>query len=410
MSGPDFVTRYDLDRALNNRVSPLEHELRRLQSEVSSLDRRIGMMENEMANIEGAVKAMHSGLQGELRGIKASNDSLLQVQEQTKKITLEQFVSANAQLGTANVQLGAANLQLGTANGNLGTINQTNLSGFRTLDAGIDRMAQALVQTEVIRLLHEAKEPTERVKTFATEIEQRFAKTLENVYTVRTQYDQLLGVARTEYDRKLRVIGEHIYQMYEDDFRQWAEVPLSEPARFVVELPLDLDARRLEGRRTALESRFDALGDELLEPLLEAHRTLEHTLASRFAVRLEGLDGEVAVPVAMRVTHDGAAEVLGRVKPAVRSETTPNGSVQQRLALEPIGAPEVRKETAARVQPVASSLATMALSAEQLAHLKKTLERLASERRLDPELLPGYFAYLDRYGLEIFAEQEVTAP
>jgi hypothetical protein len=277
--------------------------------------------------------------------------------------------------------------------------------GFHTLDVGIDRMAQALVQTEVIRLLYEAKEPTERVKTFANEIEERFAKTVESVFMVRSQYDQLLGTAMNEYDSKLRVIGEHIYRVLEDDFQKAAETPLCTPTGRTVELPLALDEMRLTERRTALEARFDKLGDDLIEPLLEAHRSLEHTLASQFTVPIEASGEEIALPAALRIGVGGAVEVLGSVRVACES----GASGQRQVTMKPAGEAGARAAIASRIEPVAANIKSVALTADQRETLKKTLERLASEGRIDATLVPAYGHYLDTHGLEVVTKQEVKA-
>lgn len=375
------------------RVAPLEHGIAVLQHRLSEL-------EQEMANVENAVREMHRGLVGGLDELKSGNAALLDVQQQTKKITLEQFVSTNAQLGAANVQLH-------TTNNNLGAINQTSLNGFQTLDVGIDRMAQALVQTEVIRLLHEAKEPTARVHAFAEEIEERFAKTIESVFLVRQQYDHLLGTAMTEYENKLRLIGEHIYEMKESHFEQFAEVPLCSAPGNAVELPLALDEQRLERRREALDSRFDKLGDSLIEPLLMAHRSLEHKLASEYTAAFETTGEEVALPVAVRIAADGRVEVLGRVAFSFNPELAQS---ERKLAMTAVDEPGAQAAMKARVEPIGGRLKTQTLNEAQLKSLKLALENLGSAGRIDPDLLPGYYEYLDRYGLEVVSEQELNTP
>jgi hypothetical protein len=398
MSNQGGVSMWQVESAIAAKVGPLKSDLHAVERRLHVLDNRLNQMETEMANIEGAVRSMHEGLRGELQSIRKGNSELLEVQQQTKKMTLEQFVAANTALTAANVQISQTN-------DNLGVINQTSLDGFRTLDVGIDRMAQALVQTEVIRLLHEAKEPNERVHTFAEEIEERFAKTLENVFLVRSQYDQLLGVAMNEYEAKLKVIGEHIYGMYEDDFRQFAEVPLCDPTGRRVELPISLDELRLEQRHAALESRFDKLGDELMEPILEAHRTLEHSLATRFSVPIETSEEEVAVPASLRINVDGTMEVFGGLR--AESETNPTGQTQ--IVLKPTGERGSQAAIAARIKPVAAQLKFVELTNGERNTLKKTLERLANEGRLDPGIVPALGLYLDTHGLKVVAEQEVSA-
>jgi len=385
------ITLSDVRSEIDRKLGPLERDIK-------ILDQRLDQLERDMANVEGAVREMHRGLQGELNQLRSTNKELLDVQQQTKKITLEQFVEANTKLMTANAQIA-------TTNNNLGVINDTSTRGFQTLDVGIDRMAQALVQTEVIRLLYEAKEPTERVKTFACEIEERFAKTVESVFMVRSQYDQLLGTAMNEYDAKLRVIGEHIYRVLEDDFQKAAETPLAMPSGRTVELPLALDDLRLTERRTALEARFDKLGDDLIEPLLEAHRSLEHTLASQFTAPIEASGEEIALPAALRIGVSGGVEVLGSVR--VDVESAPSG--QRRVNLKPVGEASTRAAIASRIEPVAARIKSVALTADQRETLKKTLERLGNEGRIDASLVGAYGHYLDMHGLEVVTKQEVKA-
>jgi uncharacterized protein (UPF0335 family) len=374
------------ERVVQRNIAPLQRDVSRLDARLDQFDSRLDRLEQEMANVEGAVRQMHEGLKGELRDIQSGNKELLHVQKRTQDITREQFVMANAQIGTTN--------------NNLTVLNATSVSGFMTVSSGIDRMAQAVVQTEVIRLLHEAKEPTDRVTSFAEEIEQRFAKTVENVWFVRSQYDQLLATVMTEYERKLRVIGEHIYRVYDEDFREWAEVPLSEPAARSVELPIGIDERRIAHRTEALDGRFASLGDEVIEPLLSAHRELEHTLASRFSCQVSTAGGEeVAIPVAVCVREQSGVQVLGSVRPTVTQ-----GEAGARLELV---------ETQASVKPPVSSsggmsqLKTTMLSTAEIGTLKEALARLAAEGRIDGSILAGYHAYLDQFGLATIADQNV---
>lgn len=376
---------------IRSHIAPLERDIR-------VLDQRLDQLERDMANIEGAVREMHRGLQGELNQLRTTNNQLLEVQHQTKQITLEQFVAANTQLTHANVQRS-------TTNTSLGVINDTSARGFQTLDVGIDRMAQAIVQTEVIRLLYEAKEPTERVGAFATEIEERFTKTVENVFMVRSQYDQLLTVAANEYDSKLRVIGEHIFGIFEGDFQQAAETPLSVPSGRSVELPLALDELRLSERRAALESRFDKLGDAVIEPVLEAHRRIEHSLATQFLSQVAPTGEELALPSALRVSSDGEFEILGSVH--VKSEASSDGGT--RLTLEPCGDPGLQAAVAARIRPLARKLKATELSSNQLERLKESLRALGASGRIDETLVAALCHYLDIHGLAIIAQQEVSS-
>ncbi len=381
MSGEGGLSVSDVRRIVDSEVAPLRHD-------VAVLDRRMDRLEAEMANVEGAIERMHGSLARELGSINQRNTEMVQLQQTTQKITLEQFVAANVQLGAANV--------------GLHSLNSTSETGFATLDAGIGRMAQAIVQTEVIRLLHEAKEPVDRANQFGNEIEQRFAKAVENVYFVRSQYDQLQVTAMTEYEKKLRVIGEHIYRIRDEEFLP-AEERLTDPTIRTVELPMAMDERRLKLRGEALDDRFASLGDEFIEPLLSAHRQVEHLLASRFTTEAKVVVGrEVALPVAVRI-GPGGLEVLGSVAPTALDcgETT-------ELAFETCGNGAARDAVVSKGDALLGRLQTAELGDEHKSAFIDALRRLATDGRIDPALLPGFEEYLQRFGLSVIASQEVT--
>lgn len=375
---------------LNSRVGPIESELR-------SQQRALAALEEEMSSIGRAVDSMASHLGTKLDGLAHSQRELIRVQESTRELTREQFVAANAQLGglraESAVGFGAVSTGLGAVSGDV-----------KVVDASLQQLTRATVQMEVIRLLNEARGPVQKIHAFSEEIDQRFAKAIESVYVVRSQYDQLLGTAMAEYQHKLRTIGDHIYAIYEQDFRDHAELPLSAPADQVQSLALALDEQMLEARSEALDADLSDVGRESLEPLLSAHHAFEHTLATRFATRVSaaGERETVGVPAVLRVWGGGPSpfEVVAgarlREDRGVGAREGLNFSIEEDPALRTWTA-----GLATRANEIVSQARARRLGPQEVAQLKEALTAQARAGRIDPSLLQGYFDYLDHFGLEM---------
>jgi hypothetical protein len=381
-------------------------QLNQLQMEIRLVAGRVTQLENDMANVEGAIESMHESLTKGFHQIHNSNRELVEIQQSTRKITMEQFVAANTHLGLLRGESSAGFLE--TVNG-LGHVTQN----LQVVDGSVQQMTRAIVQMEVIRILNEVKGPIELIKSFGEEIEQRFAKAVENVYFVRSQYDQLLANAMNEYEHKLKAIGEHIYRIYEQDYCEFAEQPLTTPADTHLELSMTVDDRRLAARSAALEANLAALGSEVLEPLLSALREFEHALAGVYASHVNPGLGEVAIPAAIRLYQGGDGEeridviASARVVRAGGGSASAGGSGGLRLRRDQQG-----DEVAALVSRAAPAIldhaATHALTEGELGSLKETLGELARTGQIDGELLQGYYDYLDTFGMDVFVEGEVA--
>lgn len=380
MSGEGGLSASQVQSIVDSMLSPLRGELNRHASAINAL-------EDEMGRVADAMNGMTRELAHRLDEINSGQHTMVQLQASTQEITRDQLQRANLQLGV---------------------IETTNIAGFVKLNSGIDgvsrdvnavdssvqQMSRAVVQMEVIRLLNEARGPVERVRGFTDEIDQRFAKAVENVFFVRGQYDQLISTAMGEYDSKLRTIGEHIFAVYEQDFRAWAEEPMARAPEAELDLGLSVDEKRIEARAEVLETNLDAVGTERLDPLLEANRSLEHQLAARFSTRLEP-QTEFAVPLAARVYDNPTQpiEITSRLSPKIDATG---------LSLTPVAELSHFDES---LQGKASELGKQAqsrrLSPSELASLRAALERLASAGAFNPELLQGYNDYLDAFGIEV---------
>jgi Txe/YoeB family toxin of Txe-Axe toxin-antitoxin module len=302
-------------------------------------------------------------------------------------MTFEQFVATQARLG----------LMQDTAAQGFTTVQ----AGLGIVDGSVKQMSAAIVQMEVIRILNEAEDPVDRTRRFATEIDERFAKAVENVYIIHGQYDKLSEDIRGEYQRKIRAIGEHIYSVYEDDFCACAEVPMMRPPDESLDVALLVEDAVLRARSEALDKNLEALGQDTLEPLLEAHQALEHDLAWRFAFECPSMPEQVAIPVAVAVVHgtDGR-EVLGcACACASRAPNAGGPGIHYELVCGD-AADATLRVLGEQSKALAKSLKSRKLRPEEIATLEQSLARLAEAGLVDPELLPGYHDYLELFGLE----------
>lgn len=357
------------------------------------LNNRIDQMEGEMANVEGAVNHLNHSLSARLDRLHDGNEQLVRVQQTTQQITLEQFTTANVQL---NLLKDESTTGFNRVVGGLGSVSQE----LDVVDGSVKQMSAAMVQMEVIRILNEAEDPLERAKRFNEEIEQRFAKAVENVYFVRSQYDQLIGTVMGEYSKKLRVIGDHIFAVYEQDFQQWAEVPLTTPPESPFELAMLVEDRKMEARSAALESNLEDLAATKVEPLLAAQRDFEHLLASGFAAPSASTFGDLLVPVDIAL-EDSDDHVRAWSAARVRQAHQAGGEgVHFDLVSDDCARPWIDKIEAGP-RAVSEALPTRRLDDQEIGRLIDVLQDQAAQGLIDPELLPGYVEYLEQFGLEV---------
>jgi hypothetical protein len=360
-------------------------------------------LEVELGALSTSIEHLGDKLGHKLDAVSHGQTALLGAQVATHEMTREQFVAANVQLGGLH-QTSAQGF--GAVKGGLDVV----ASDVKLVDGSVRQMTVAMAQMEVIRIMNDAKGPIDRLKSFTEEIDERFGKALENVYMVRGQYDHLLGTAMSEYGRKLHVIGEHIYAIYEQDFVPQVERPLTSPARAFVELPMSVDERKLEARAEALEGNLLEASHSILDPLLETQRNLEHAMASRYASELATSLGDIAIPIDVRIYDEGAQRPVEVIAGARMEKAPPTGqegtSTYFKLGDRSAGARAALEQHGDRI---ARSCALRPISSEERTKLLLALQKLATEGAIDRELLDGYADYLTEFGLEVAVGEQGAA-
>jgi len=275
-----------------------------------------------------------------------------------------------------------------------------------SVDGSLKQMSQALVQMEVIRQMHEVKTPAEQAERFQEEIEQRFLKAVENVAEVRKQFDAMQLRVADDLDKKFRHIGSHIYRVFEEDFEEFAESPLSAPFDATIALALEVDIDAIDRRATALESTLAQFDVERLQPLLSAQSELEHLFASRYTV--DGLDADACfIPISV-------CERIDEGRPIVSVYADTSTSISH--GADSASHVEIRmsndgREVASRVERMVRDrfyrLPKRPLRDDERQEIREAIGRMADLGRIPADLLPGYLEVLDSANLEILDEGEV---
>jgi hypothetical protein len=375
------VSRGEVHAIVESKVSPL-------RSAISELNSRVSNLEAELSRLGYAVERMSDLLAQKLDQVNSTQHALVEAQRTTHRMTHEQFVAANTQLQ-------------GIEKTSIAGFTATHL-GLKDVNGSVVQMVTATAQMEVIKTINDAREPLEKLKGFAAEIDERFGKAVENVYLVRGQYDQLLATQMAEYDKKLHLIGEHIYAIYEQDFLERAEVPLMQPVRSFIELPLALDDARLGEREAALEGCLLEVTNTGLSPLLDLQRDLENQIARQYAAEETARVGEAAVPLDLCIYTPEASrstEVIAGARLETRADRASSGheprfdiadrSDGMRRQLEPHGS---RLQQMTDLRPITT---------QERDGLIRELQKMADGGELSPEVLQGYIDYLESFGLEV---------
>lgn len=366
---------------VQQRVSELHREVSQVSSQVSAVDRRVQELEAEMGRVANAIGSLNSDLNRGLNSLQSASHNLLESQQSAAARTDQQLTG----------------------------ITEVNRSGFGTLssdmhvvDGSVKQMAQAMVQMEVVRQLHEVKGPAKKAEKFQEEIDQRFVKAVESVHSVRGQYDAMQFRVAEDLDKKLRHIGSHIYRVLEEDFEVFGEGPLSEPFDSAIALGLEVDLDAISRREAALEATLEAFGEARLEPLLTAQADLEHALASRYTLQ-EALPETTYVPISLLEAHDAQGRVLGVFADArfSRNEDGPG------LAMSRDGQ-AVAERASPLVDGAFEQLPKRPIQPNERREIAAAVQRMASAGAIPADLVSSYISILERAELLVIDQGEVT--
>ena len=321
----------------------------------------IQRIKQEMAKIESAIHSMSKTLGGKLETLSTQN----------KLLMAENAAGFAAMTGmTKKVD-----------------------SSVKGVESSVAKNTSALARMEYLRLYNEAKAPARQINMFSEEIEQRFEQAILNVHINRELYNEHFTRIFEESSNKFMTIGEHIFRVYEEDFKPVAQ-QIQTQARDYTDEAIELDVTLIEERSRQLDTDLSSLYTESLGPILERHSRFEAELSSQFAVEGKaGSLGKVAVPaaVAFHAEKDAAVVVGGSVK---KGEGSPSLASRKRLR-------DVEDILRSNENVLRERAETREMSAQEIEQVKSKLQEMAQSGVIASDLLPGYLAYLDRFGLAV---------
>ena len=362
-------------------VAPVERQVSQLSHQVSAVDRRVQELEAEMGRVANAIQSLNSDLNRGLNSLQSSSQTLIESQRSAAARAEQQLTG----------------------------ITEVNRSGFGTLssdmhvvDGSVKQMAQAMVQMEVVRQLHEVKGPAKKAEKFQEEIDQRFAKAVESVHSVRGQYDAMQFRVAADLGKKIRHIGSHIHRVLEEDFETFGEAPLSEPFDSSISLGLEVDLYAIGRREEALEATLEAFGEDRLEPLLTAQADLEHVLASRYTLQ-EALPETSYVPVSILEARSGSSRILGVFADARLSQDDDGPG----MAMSRDGR-AVAERASPLIEESFQKLPRRPIRPDERKDIAASLQRLAASGAIPALLVPSYLSLLEHTEFSVIDQGEVS--
>ena len=129
------------------------------------------------------------------------------------------------------------------------------------------------LQLELGRKLNIARSASTKFKRFYQDIKSRFDKSVQGVFINRSEYNVRFEQIFEEYEKKIRTIGEHIFQI-RDEIRL-VEASSSSSLESIHKLPLEVDLYRLELRSEELDQTVQLLEVSRLQEIKEALTNLK---------------------------------------------------------------------------------------------------------------------------------------
>ncbi len=347
-----------------------------LQTDVGNLKDKITGIEQEMENIADAIQQMSSQLSSDLERV---HDAVSDSNERLTGI-----------LGASGGILVATGL---TAR-RVRVLNRDTQKNLTTIQELSERNTSAMVQLDSIRTYTEAISLSKKSTAFTQEIDQRFGKAVEGVVLNRILYDKHFSAIEENYQSKIRTIGAHIFQIWEEDLHPVEEAARI-PASIHQEMAVEVDLQRLAARSSLLDVDLDMIRREHLEPLVALEASFEQKLDAIFAI--DGAPDEgtrILVPAAISVDGDGIKVAVGtkihRSRGGVDLVQLGHLPDHEKYCASSKGREEIRRRC--KVRPMQPS---------ELASLSSALESLAARGLVDEALLPGYQEYLRKVPLGI---------
>jgi hypothetical protein len=324
-------------------------------------------------------------------------------------VQLEGSVNSGAkhvgdQIDDSNKLLGGVIAGVAATTLAVGQHKDATIAQFGETKAIVTKQTSAVVQMEMIRAYNEAVALRAKVDAFTEEIDERFDKAIEGVFINRILYDKHFQAIYSEYDNKIRTIGEHIFAIWEQDLLP-AETAAKVPHSQYQNLAIEVDLERLARRSAQLDQDLEVIFESALGPRLDLDRAFERALSAKYGVDNPAPDGSRAAIAGIYLGGSGGRRRV--IADALAEPARANGdgvSMRSAGAFTAFSEAAAASEVAERIGRAASK---RAISDGELAQLREAIGRLVDRGLVPADLMPGIDAYLAKVSLQILESQEV---
>jgi len=178
------------------------------------------------------------------------------------------------------------------------------------------------LQLELGRKLNVARSASSKFKQFFEDIKSRFDKSLQGVFINRNEYDVRFIQIFEEYEKKIRTIGEHIFQIRDEI--KLVEEASSESLETIHSLPLEVDLYRLKLRSEELDQTIQLLEASRLHEIKSSLSKLQLAADSLSFNNLNSSDDRIGIEALLVKSNNNKSDLLM----GADAQRSPGASVQ----------------------------------------------------------------------------------
>ncbi len=390
--GHDSGARQAID-GLTRELRNLSSHLNEVKGVVNNHSKHIAEIEGEMERTSDSVDRMSDRVSEGLEIVASTTVAGLTQVQQTTADGLLQVQQAS--------EMGFKQLDLATQTGFTDTVSRLG-----AVDASVQRMTQGMIQMQLIAVASEAQKPLNIIRRFSTEITERFAKALEKIVAIRGSYDSVFNTTLRSYEDKLRHIGAHIYEIYDNDFQALIETELTDHLTTHWLVPRHTAIAQVGARDAQLDNDLAAIKEQQLLPLVGAEKALDAEIRNHFAVSLKAPGVEVVYVPAL-VVMKTAADIKTYCGNPVEIDREAAGGPTPQLD-EQRSWSKVCSGIDRRIQD--GSLIIKDQPLRNLGELKKRLDAMVTRGDLSADRRQALEKYLDAHGMSFLTGGAAQQP
>ena len=178
------------------------------------------------------------------------------------------------------------------------------------------------LQLELGRKLNVARSASSKFKQFFEDIKSRFDKSVQGVFINRNEYDVRFIQIFEEYEKKIRTIGEHIFQIRDEI--KLVEEASSESLETIHSLPLEVDLYRLKLRSEELDQTIQLLEASRLHEIKSSLSKLQLAADSLSFNNLNSSDDRIGIEALLVKSNNNKSDLLM----GADAQRSPGASVQ----------------------------------------------------------------------------------